>query len=284
MDQRGEPQHVVDIVEVPSNTKGKEDRVDSCFSKTATVLLGILNIFCGVITSFLCIFGGYYTTAFLTLGFLTAISFFVSGGLAIGGAQSGSRSLQVATMVMSIISAVFVCYPFLFSVSACAPYGCDGVNLPAIILGVMLVLPIISASISSYHLKICCCSPHRRSGKHGGSDTQPNPVNQVAKVPNEITQVQTSRMSNAPIRHTTSWTQTTWSRPPLTRWQESTCSPLKTWTPNLQPWSRWTLSGVNFHSYATYCSLISFVQDLQGDFLKWPHPSYTRLNKLQTNI
>ena len=52
MDQCGGPQQVVDIVEVPSNSKGKEDRVDSCYRKTATKL-GILHIFCGVIT-FIC--------------------------------------------------------------------------------------------------------------------------------------------------------------------------------------------------------------------------------------
>ena len=52
MDQPGGPQQVVDIDEVPSNSKGKEDRVDSCYSKTATKL-GILHIFCGVIT-FIC--------------------------------------------------------------------------------------------------------------------------------------------------------------------------------------------------------------------------------------
>ena len=59
MDQSAEPQQVVDIVEAPSNTnsnsnsntKGKGDIVDSCYSKTATVL-GILHILCGVITLF----------------------------------------------------------------------------------------------------------------------------------------------------------------------------------------------------------------------------------------
>ena len=54
MDQSGGPQQVVDIVEAPSNTnsnsntKGKGDRVDSCYSK-----LGVLHIFSGVIT-FIC--------------------------------------------------------------------------------------------------------------------------------------------------------------------------------------------------------------------------------------
>ena len=56
MDQCGGPQEVVDIVEAPpntnSNSKGEGDRVDSCYSKTATKL-GVLHIFCGVIT-FIC--------------------------------------------------------------------------------------------------------------------------------------------------------------------------------------------------------------------------------------
>ena len=185
--------------------------------------LGVLEIIGGVIILALGIFGGFFSTVFLVLGILTAIFLFVSGGLAIGGAQSGSRCLQVASMVMSYISAVIVSFPFLGFLSSvirseCAPYGCDAFFLPLIILAVMLVLSITSASISSYHLKICCCSPlNCRSAKHGASDSQPNPVNQVAKVPNEISQVQTGRMSNAPIRHTTRWTQTTWIQPPLTR-------------------------------------------------------------------
>ena len=52
MDQSGGSQQVVDIVEAASNSRGKGDRVDSCYSKTATKL-GILHIFCGVIT-FIC--------------------------------------------------------------------------------------------------------------------------------------------------------------------------------------------------------------------------------------
>ena len=56
MDQSGGPQQVVDIVEAPSNSnsnsKEEGDRVDSCYSKTATKL-GVLHIFCGVIT-FIC--------------------------------------------------------------------------------------------------------------------------------------------------------------------------------------------------------------------------------------
>ena len=52
MDQSGGSQQVVDIVEAASNSRGKGDRVDSCYSKTATKL-GILHIVCGVIT-FIC--------------------------------------------------------------------------------------------------------------------------------------------------------------------------------------------------------------------------------------
>jgi len=151
--------------------------------------LGVLQIIGGVIIFFLGVFGGLAgdsNMVFLVLGPFTAIFFFVSGGLAIGGAQSGIRSLQVASMVMSYISAVIVSFPFLHFFSSvirseCAPYGCNALFLPLIILAVMLVLSITSASISSsYHLKICCCSPlNCRSGKHGGSDTQPNPVNQA---------------------------------------------------------------------------------------------------------
>ena len=93
MDQDGGPQQVVDIVEAPSNTnsnsKGKGDRVDSCYSKTATVL-GILHILCGVITLFCGILIGLYNYGFFLVisGTLTSIFSFISGGLVIGGAQS----------------------------------------------------------------------------------------------------------------------------------------------------------------------------------------------------
>ena len=115
MDQDGGPQQVVDIVEASSNSKGKGDRVDSCYSKTATVL-GILHILCGVITLYCGILIGLDNYGFFLVisGTLTSIFSFISGGLAIGGAQSGSKCLVVATMVMSIISAVIASF-LLFS-------------------------------------------------------------------------------------------------------------------------------------------------------------------------
>ena len=93
MDQCEGPQQVVDIVEAPSNTnsnsntKGKGDIVDSCYSKTATVL-GILHILCGVITLFCGILIGLDNYGFFLVisGTLTSIFSFISGGLAIGGA------------------------------------------------------------------------------------------------------------------------------------------------------------------------------------------------------
>ena len=79
---------------------------DACYTKAATVL-GVLHIICGVISigaesAFL---DSKYSIDVYT-GIWSAVFFFISGALSIGGAQSGNKCLVVATQVMSIISAV----------------------------------------------------------------------------------------------------------------------------------------------------------------------------------
>jgi len=102
--QQNVPNQAIHVVEAP-NEKIK----DGCYTKAATVL-GVLHIICGVIclgaeSAFL---DSDYSkiTIRIGTGIWTAVFFFISGGLSIGGAQSGNRGLVVATMAMSIISAV----------------------------------------------------------------------------------------------------------------------------------------------------------------------------------
>ena len=101
------PHQVIHIVEAPNE---KANIKDAYNAKAATVL-GVLHIICGVISlgaesAFL---DSDYSKAIdmrIGTGIWTAVFFFISGALSIGGAQSGKKGLVVATMVMSIISAV----------------------------------------------------------------------------------------------------------------------------------------------------------------------------------
>ena len=75
--------------------------------KAATVV-GVTHVICGIAALGADIWGmntalssRYYVGG---LGIAASIFFFVSGGLAIGGARSGNKRLLVATMVMGIVS------------------------------------------------------------------------------------------------------------------------------------------------------------------------------------
>ena len=101
--QQNVPNQAIHVVEAPNE---KANLKDGCYTKAATVL-GVLHIICGVISigaesAFL---DSRYSIG-VGAGIWTAVFFFISGALSIGGAQSGNRGLVLATMVMSIISAV----------------------------------------------------------------------------------------------------------------------------------------------------------------------------------
>jgi len=107
MEQQNEPTNaphqVIYIIQAP---KEKVNIKDVYNVKAATVL-GVIHIVCGFIALGSDIAGlvnGDVTAA--ATGIWTSVLFFVSGGLAIGGARSGNKCLVVATMVMAIISAV----------------------------------------------------------------------------------------------------------------------------------------------------------------------------------
>ena len=116
------PNQAINVAEAPNE---KANVKDGCYTIAATVF-GVLQIICGVITiifesdymniiSSNISYESYSMPSSLGTGIWTSVLFFISGGLAIGGARSGNKCLVVATMVMSIISALVAGILFLTS-------------------------------------------------------------------------------------------------------------------------------------------------------------------------
>merc|ERR1711974_482933 len=145
----------------------------------AATALGIIHIICGFIALGSDIAGMVTSNFTFATGIWTSILFFVSGGLAIGGARSGNKCLVVATMVMSIISAISAgillimsaIWLEIFGHEYRYRYGTSPVSYVLLIaMGVtMLVIAIASASLTCYPL---CC----RSTKQGAVHYKPNQV------------------------------------------------------------------------------------------------------------
>jgi len=178
MDQHSEtnapnaPHQVIYIIQAP---KEKVDIKDAYNIKAATAL-GIIHIICGFIALASDIAGMVTNNFSFATGIWTSILFFVSGGLAIGGARSGNKCLVVATMVMSIISAVSAGILLIMSAISLQIFGYhyryhSPVSYALLIaMGVtMLVIAIASASLTCYPL---CC----RSTKQGAVHYKPNQV------------------------------------------------------------------------------------------------------------
>jgi hypothetical protein len=73
------------------------------YSTKAATVLGSLHLLCGLITLTASIEQDRNSKM---LGIWCSVFFLISGGLATGGARSGTRRLVVATLVMAVISAV----------------------------------------------------------------------------------------------------------------------------------------------------------------------------------
>jgi len=170
------PHQVIYIIQAP---KEKVNIKDAYNIKAATAL-GIIHIICGFIALGSDI-GGIVDghNAFGT-GIWTSVFFFISGGLAIGGARSGNKCLVVATMVMAIISAISAGILLIMSAiylnffgygSYYRRYGVSPVSYGLLIAmgATMLIVAIASASLTCYPL---CC----RSTKQGAVHYQPNQV------------------------------------------------------------------------------------------------------------
>jgi len=185
MDQQTEtiaassPHQVIYIVQAP---KEKVD-MKAAYNIKAATALGIVHIVCGFIALGSDIAGMVTSNFAFATGIWTSIFFFVSGGLAIGGARSGSKCLVVATLVMSIISAVSAGILLIMAAISLQIFGyhyryryeASPVSYALLIaMGVvMLAIAIASASLTCYPL---CC----QSTKQGAVHYNPNQVPAMA--------------------------------------------------------------------------------------------------------
>merc|ERR1711934_110055 len=170
------PHQVIYIIQAP---KEKVNIKDAYNTKAATAL-GVIHIICGFIALGSDIAGMVDDYMSLATGIWTSVFFFISGGLAIGGARSGNKCLVVATMVMAIISAISAGILLIMSAiylnffgygSYYRSYGVSPVSYGLLIAmgATMLIVAIASASLTCYPL---CC----RSNKQGAVHYQPNQV------------------------------------------------------------------------------------------------------------
>lgn len=172
------PHQVIYIIQAP---KEKVNIKDAYNIKAATAL-GVIHIICGLIALGSDIAGIVNGKMSLATGIWTSVFFFISGGLAIGGARSGNKCLVVATMVMAIISAVSAGILFIMSSISLSVfnqysyryrdyYGLSHVSDGLLIAmgATMLIVAIASASLTCYPL---CC----QSTKQGAVHYRPNQV------------------------------------------------------------------------------------------------------------
>merc|ERR1712018_17736 len=168
------PHQVIYIIQAPKDKVNIKD----VYNIKAATALGIIHIICGLIALGSDIAGMVNEQFAFATGIWTSVFFFVSGGLAIGGARSGNKCLVVATMVMSIISAVSAGILLIMSALALEFFGNRyyyrqiGPYSYALLIAMgatMLIVAIASASLTCTPL---CC----RSTKQGVVHYKPNQV------------------------------------------------------------------------------------------------------------
>ena len=120
---------------------------------------------------------------------LGSVFFCVSGGIAIGGAQSGNKCLVVATMVMGIVSALFALLLLLALINGIAYFSglfsdkASGfIFLSLIIVLIMVIVPTISACLACKALR----SQKRPSEEIVQTNQTHYHPNQVCNQPNQV--------------------------------------------------------------------------------------------------
>ena len=145
----------------------EKEKVKEAYNVKAATVVGVIHIICGIIALGADIRGmSSALSSFPGFGIGSSVFFFVSGGLAIGGARSGNKCLLVATMVMCIISVLaagsllFMSLLFLLVTCMDAGQDCQSTLDPywcfVGVGAVMLVLAVASASLTCRPL--CCPS------------------------------------------------------------------------------------------------------------------------------
>merc|ERR1712218_575800 len=178
MEQPSDPSAPHQVIYIVQAAKEKVNIKDAYNVKAATVL-GIIHIIFGLISLGIEITNVVVYFDSVATGIWTSVFFFISGGLAIGGARSGNKCLVVATLVMTIISAVsagilliissiHLVISYRYSFMTPLTFG-----LLIVTGATMLIIAIASASLTC---KPLCCGPSNQGTVH----YNPNLVNQVA--------------------------------------------------------------------------------------------------------
>merc|ERR1712076_29078 len=181
MEQPSDPSAPHQVIYIVQAAKEKVNIKDAYNVKAATVL-GIIHIIFGLIslgieiTNLVVDGNGNVAT-----GIWTSVFFFISGGLAIGGARSGNKCLVVATLVMAItsavsagilliISSILLVSSYRYSVMTSLAFG--------LLIGTGATMLIIAIASASLTCKPLCCG----SSNQGTVHYNPNLVNQVAEI------------------------------------------------------------------------------------------------------
>merc|ERR1712226_1164904 len=179
MEQPSDPSAPHQVIYIVQAAKEKVNIKDAYNVKAATVL-GIIHIIFGLIslgieiTNLVVDGNGNVAT-----GIWTSVFFFISGGLAIGGARSGNKCLVVATLVMAIISTVsagilliissiHLVISYRYSFMTPLTFG--------LLIGTGATMLIIAIASASLTCKPLCCGSSNQAAVH----YNPTLVNQVA--------------------------------------------------------------------------------------------------------
>jgi len=183
MEQPSDPSAPHQVIYIVQAAKEKVNIKDSYNVKVATVL-GIIHIIFGLISLGIEITNLVVDNLSVATGIWTSVFFFISGGLAIGGARSGNKCLVVATLVMAIISAVSAGILLILStillVSSYRYSMAFRYSMAPLVFGLLIVtgatMLIIAIASASLTCKPLCCG----SSNQGTVHYNPNLVNQVA--------------------------------------------------------------------------------------------------------
>merc|ERR1712062_843929 len=178
MEQPSDPSAPHQVIYIVQAAKEKVNIKDVYNVKAATVL-GIIHIIFGFISLGIEITNLVVDNLSVATGIWTSVFFFISGGLAIGGARSGNKCLVVATLVMAIISAVSAGILLILStillVSSYRYSAMTGLAF-GLLIGTGATMLIIAIASASLTCKPLCCG----SSNQGTVHYNPNLVNQVA--------------------------------------------------------------------------------------------------------
>ena len=163
------------LTQAPKEKRDKD--LKDAYNVKATRILGVVHIVCGLIafsSEIQVIENGYHRDVIgIGTGIWTSVFFFVSGGLSIRGAQSGSKRLVVSTMVMSILSAVCAGVLLIMSsmgwaINSSNDYQSRRLSVTGYVMLVLMGLTMLIVAITSAALtcKPLCCRSVKKELTH----------------------------------------------------------------------------------------------------------------------